>query len=466
LTSINQACVIFGTGLLGQHTFHKLKHAFTIIAYTDNNPSLWGKSINDIPIIPPNELVAYVAKNNALVFICNNLHWNDIARQLDEMGLNYYVHNQVCYELVDEILYPVSFGVPDFYRKEFPTDFSVLFVQDKSCTRTDKIANVLKDRGIKTYSAYTFSPSKAGSRSFFDEYAFWTHKDLLEFVNKSEFDVIHCSNEPDVLVNLLIHSNKKIIHDCHDMMSARNKNISLADVILEELANTRATGFMYTTNGLRDVAIRKYGTDINKTLVVGNFPLSSFSGVKKLPKLSERDGEIHCVYEGGVNDANGTIYRFFEPIWLKLAENWVHVHIYSQQFSDYCRSLEHMNPYLHYEGDYSSEALISEMTQYDIGLAMYNLSNRSDYYLNFSSPNKITEYLSAGLPVVSNVIPFIDMLTQNGGGGELNMEGDIQEQLREYQKIMIAEDFLQTHELTMDANADRILKFYKAVGEI
>lgn len=459
-----QKCVIFGAGERGREMYRKFSLEFSVIAYADNNKELWDKPVNGVPVIPPDELKPLIAKSGAKLFICNELYWGDIARQLDEMGLSYYnCENCLCYEVADGVWYPVSFGKPEPCRKTNSDDFAVLFVQDKPCTRTNKIASVLKDRDVKTYSAYTKSPSDAGTSSYIEEYAFWTYNELLEFVNESEFDVIHCSNEPDVFINLLLYSNKKVIHDSHDINDLRYNNVHAANNFLEYLANTQADGVMYTTDAMRDIMIRKYGTDIRKTLVLGNFPLRSFKDVVKYSKLSEIDGEIHCVYEGGVSNGSERPHRYFEPTFLRLAAEGIHVHIYSNQAQEYCRGLEKKSPYIHYEGNYSGSELISEMTRYDIGLAMFNLAGGWGAYLDITSANKLTEYLSSGLPVVSNVPPYVSMLKKNNCGGELDVDGDITGQLLKYKKITIPDDILQTHGFTMDANADRILEFYKRI---
>lgn len=41
--------------------------------------------------------------------------------------------------------------------------------------------------------------------------------ELIGFVNKSDFYLVYYSNTPDSLTNLLLLTNKKIVHDTHDM---------------------------------------------------------------------------------------------------------------------------------------------------------------------------------------------------------------------------------------------------------
>jgi len=438
---------------------------FDIIAYSDNNYRLWGKQKNGIKIIPPDNLPALIHDTGALIFIANELHHDDIADQLDGLHLQYFLCNySLCYERDARIWYPVSLTKTEPYQKQDPSQFSVLFVQECPCTRTDKIAHVLRKKGVLTYAAYTYAPSVAGTRSYEREFPFWSYAGLLDFVNNSGFDVIHCSNAPDILVNILIHSNKKVIHDCHDIRTIAEAKIYPGDTAMEFIANTQADGVIATTEQVRDILMRRYGTAKEKTFVLGNYPLSSFENVERLPKLSAADGQIHCVYEGSVADrtlAENMPYRFFEPIFIMLAQAGIHVHIYSHCVPEYLEQLDLEDPNIHYEGNYRGEQLITQMTQYDLGLHLDPEVMRTA--LDCASPNKLYEYLSAGLPVVTNVKGFADIVIKYHCGGMVDLHGDIVSQMRKYQKIKIPRNFCDTHGLTMDANADRLLAFYKTI---
>ena len=462
----NRKCVIFGAGERGTTIFRKLSIFFDVIAYADNNKDLWGRERNGTAIIPPDDLTELVKKTGAAIFIANELHYLDIAAQLDGYGLSYYnCENYFCYEREDGVWYPVSFGRPEACRKTGKDKFSVLFVQVKPCTRTDKIAQALKSRGVLTYSAYTASASDAGNAAYLSEFPFWTYGELLDFVNESEFDIIHCSNEPDILVNLLLHSNKKVIHDCHDIVTMSKSTATAAEILMEYIANTQADGVMYPTERVQNIMMRKYGTAEEKILVLGNYPLSSFGQVERLAKRSTIDGEIHCVYEGHIVDrshAEDIPYRFFEPIFIQLAQLGIHVHIYSHSVPEYLNLLDKEYSYIHYEGNYSGCELIREMTQYDLGLALFPPEALA--YPELASANKLAEYLEAGLPVVTNVNAYAQTITGANCGGVLDLaQDDVVSKFREYVKIWIPSDFCDTHGFTMDANAERILNFYKKV---
>lgn len=458
--------IIFSAGERGNIVYKKLSLFFEVIAYCDNNAKLWNRQCNGVPIVPPSELPELTGKTQARIFIINEKYWADIARQLDEMGIKDYINldSFLSYEYNGYLWMPVSFSKPEPYRKKDSGDFSVLYVQDKPCTRTCKIAAALKAKGVRTYSAYTGSPSDMGEEAFLDEYPFWTFTDMLDFVNQSEFDIVHCSNMPDELVTLLLHSNKKIIYDMHDTTTAFTYYTS-SQALMEYLASTQADGVIYVTEEHRRIQAEKYGVPIEKTFIIGNYPLKSFSNVIRKPRISAVDGQIHCVFEGMLPSKAAlpmVPYLQFESIWLKLADSGVHVHIYSHCVPEYCRSLEKKNPFIHYEGNLSGENLISEMTKYDAGLLLYSLPEHGD--LKTASANKLTEYFSAGLPVVSNVAMYIEELERNKCGGKLDVyKDDIRSTLAEICKIVIPEDFCDTHGWTVESYADKIIGFYKDV---
>jgi len=465
---MKQKYVIFGAGGQGTIAYLKLSCISEVIAYSDNDSKLWGKQKNGAAIVPPDELPALIEKTGAQIFIANEFHHDDIADQLDGLRLQYLLCNDgLCYERVDNVWYPVSLTQTEPYKKADASKFAVLFVQDRPCARTDKIARALRNKGVLTYAAYTCAPSVAGSQSYEREFSFWSYTGLLDFVNNSEFDIIHCSNTPDILVNILIHSNKKVVHDCHDIHTIHKKPVYQEELAMEFIANTQADGVISTTEQVRNILVRRYGTAEEKTFILGNYPLSSYENVERLPKLSAEDGQIHCVYEGGIVDrtlAQNIPHRFYEPIFIKLVRAGVHVHVYSQCVPEYLEQLDHEYPNIHYEGNYSGEQLITQMTQYDLGMLFCPEVTAAQAQVNCSSPNKLYEYLAAGLPVVTNAKFFAEVIEKYRCGEMIDInDSDIVSRMRGCQKIKIPRNFCDTYGLTMNANADRLLAFYQTV---
>lgn len=459
-----EKAVIFGAGQFGKISLAKLKFAYDVVAFADNSPSVWGTEVMGLPVISPREL----ASMDALAFISPERYWREIAEQLDGLGVRYLVLNAfLTYRLTNHRIFPFRVGNLTPYKKKAAGEFSVLFVQQYLCARTDKIAAALKAIGVRTCAAFQFTPSR--EEAAYDAQApIFSYEELLQYVNRSEFDAVHCSNEDDSLTSLLIHSNKTVIFDCHDISSESYSYILPERFLLEYIANTRSDGILVFSEEAKAVLCEKYGLDPEKVLVVGNYPSVGLFPVEKMEKLSAGDGELHCVYEGGlVFEEQTTVKKYFlSRLFLAFAGAGVHVHFYSPSDAAQCRALAARHPLLHYEGSLSGRALITRMQKYDLGFALFNISDGvMDSYLRMCSPNKLFEYLAAGLPLITNVDTFSQFCGTYGCGRHIDMEGDIAAQCREAAKLRVDGDFLERHGFTMDASAHRILTFYKKTKE-
>ena len=75
--------IIFGTGKISMRLLSKLKEDIRIIAFLDNDPSKWGSSIGQIPVLPPE-------KSMELDYDCIFLlsaHHVDMREQLTGLGV-------------------------------------------------------------------------------------------------------------------------------------------------------------------------------------------------------------------------------------------------------------------------------------------------------------------------------------------------------------------------------------------
>lgn len=450
--------VIFGCGAQGQYFFEKFNRDFDIIAFADNNSKLWGTVLLGKPVIAPCEIKT---DDKTAVFVCVQFGFIDIARQLESLNIPCFINRRgVCYRYTDTILYPVPLKRHSPFKK--PSEcYSVLFVQEVVCGRTDKISMVLKNKGVVCHNAFLIRSSQM-PEAYDKENSFYSYDDLLEFVNKSDFDIVHCSNEPDILSDLLLHSNKPVIFDTHDLLTARN-NDSIHEVYYLEYTSSKfADGTMYVGEYYRDLQAERYGFPLDKTFVIPNLPLEGQlpSKGQRKPKLSAADGGLHLVYEGGISD-NPRSHRFFENLWAAITASGIHIHYYSQQNIEYCRALEKTSQFLHYEGNLSSLDLIVEMTQYDVGLLILNPVDKN---ADMAYPNKLYEYLAAGLPVVSNLTTSSGFAAAHKVGGSLDFSADIKAQMQEYAQIRIPDDYLRNTGLTMDSYAGELLAFYKKIS--
>lgn len=461
-------CIIFGAGFYGRGAYHKLKNLYKILYYVDNNASIQGQKLFGIRIISVEEILQLVDLDTTDIIICSKAY-SDMAKQLWLLDIRDY------YVMLEGFLYhcsktekmmPVSIHREEYYKKP-QKEKNMLFIQNTACIRTHKIASLMKSRGYKVFLLYTIAPPVENNAEFAGNYTkiftVFTMTELIDFVNESEFDIVHCSNEPDFLTNLLLLTNKKIVFDTHDTMSLRAA-VDMDEMTLEYIANTKSAGVMFTSKDAAEIAKKRFPMENHPVFYIENMPLRQTIITKRYEKISKIDKEIHCVYEGGINGTMTDNSKFFELIWKRIADCGIHIHFYSQSDQTYCKTLEAQNRFFHYEGTMEAQELINELTKYDCGLAIFNVNDGNRSFLETGTANKMYEYINAGLPVlVGNINSYIEFVEKYDIGKYLDPEGDIVEQIKNVCKIKIPDDFLQKHALTMDFKAGELEEFYNEV---
>lgn len=457
---MNSKVVIWGAGEIGEIAFYKVSQIWEIIGFCDNDNNKWDQNFLGHKIYSPQVVFG--------MFDCDiviaSLYYEDIYEQILENGVD---AERIFYINPRSYLIQNLKGDELFYRKTDKEKLHILFVEYTPLIRIDKIACVLKKHGVHCDVAYLIAPKNFGMTMKETPYENYIPiNDLGEFirhVDNEDYDLVWSANSPDYLTTLLINTNKRIIHDTADMMSIW-KDIGIDSMVHEYTANKQCHANVFVTNEIRDIAKEKFGLSNKETLILNNYVLRGGKPEKYLKKKSDIDGEIHCVYEGGIWKGKRTL-RYYEDIFSQIAEKGIHVHFYSKN-NEYVRSLEKLNPYLHYEGCLTYEELITELTQYDVGLVMLNITERNNKFLQTTFPNKIFEYLYAGLPVaVANIDLLIQFVEKYGVGQYLDLKGDIKKQIYEISNIKIDKDFLENNKLTMDDQAEKILSFFERVIE-
>ena len=466
--------IIFGAGAWGRRCWNKMHKTHEIVCFADNNPQLSGKTVFDLPIINGNDLLDVYAADIDVV-ICIDKYHSDIGCQLINMGICEY------YVFIDGLLYrstsreqmlPFELNEKRYYRKSDSDEKNILFLQAAACIRTLKIAATMKNEGYKVFLLYTKTPPDSDSNSdlsnVFDEtFTFYTIHGMVDFITNSDFDIVHSSNYPDMYTALLPVTNKPFVFDIHDLRSI-GYNMTLEDAYFEYLSLEQAHGIINVSEGCERIVEQRCNLDGKETFVLPNYILKQNFAEKILPKLSQQDGMIHLVYEGGifgtkVGEKSGH-YRWFEDIWRKITDCKIHIHYYSQADIKYCRELAATSPYLHYEGNLGSSELAVELTKYDAGLACLNMTKQNAFLLNIASPNKPNEYLNAMLPVIFNLTDSRkNFLSKYDVGICLDFDGDIKAQITEACRKKVDRDFLTRNKMTMFAQGAELTKFYERV---
>ncbi|KEI97155.1 capsular biosynthesis protein [Clostridium botulinum A2B7 92] len=462
--------IIFGCGSFGERVYNNLKEDYDIEYFCDNNKDRWGKKFCGKKIISPEKLIEM--QNNIQVIVAST-YYKEILEQLLKMGIKniqYYTEtnsflNKMNY---DDFKFDSYNYLDNNYFKYNKNEIKkILFVQDAQCIRTYKIAKVIESKGIQVDIAYLRSHPSIAYKGLKLPYTNIIRiKDLnslVNFVNESDYDVIHSSNEPDYLTSFLTKCNKPIVHDCHDLMSLRG-DISNDELIHEFIANKFSEGNIYVDYSVKNYAVEKFNLDKNKpVLVLNNYTLREQKPKTFFKKLSEIDGEVHCVYQGGLSN-NPTNHRCIEDKFFKLAKEKIHVHFYTLSYDKHYEEIASKSDYIHWEGNREPYELIQEMTQYNIGLVIFNVNFRNKYFLSSAFPNKMIEYLNSGLPLLVEDLPTLKKFVQETGCGDvIDFNSDINIQMNKIKNIYLEENFLENNKFVMEEQANNIINFYNEV---
>jgi glycosyltransferase involved in cell wall biosynthesis len=286
----------------------------------------------------------------------------------------------------------------------------VLFVQNAPCIRNYKTAVTLRARGHRVTLAYTDAKLSQMYQGLSDDVydasiPFTEIRELWDLA--AGFDLVHCHNEPDVLSVGALAGPVPVVHDTHDMMTLRHPtDATLA--FFEAVANRGAAGRVYTSPYVRDIAAERYGIDLQRSAFTYNYALRRDLPERALPKRSAQDGEVHFVYQGGVGVQ---AHRDFRPLFAELARLGCHVHVYPSRHSAEYEQLAAVTPRLHYHGSVSPRDIIGELTQYDFGLVPFRINHENRTFLDTALPNKLFEYLAAGLPVAAARLKSLELFS-------------------------------------------------------
>lgn len=459
--------ILFGAGFYGKNAYLNFNNNYNIICFIDNKLGGHEENQYGIPIYSFETLRTRSLIDTDIIICTRN--YKQIELQLLSVGIKeYYVYFEGFLYINNAIatMLPVELSKYKYYKKSI-YEKNILFVQNAACIRTHKIATVMKAHGYKVFLLYTMAPPNSNNQNFVDTYdgiyGFSSVAGIVDFVENSEFDVIHSSNAPDMLTNILLRTSKTVVHDTHDMNSLWG-NESVEELILEYMANTYSAGNIYTSKGVTDIARKKFDLSNKEVFTLENVILEQEEIETPYKKMSELDREIHCVYEGGINGNDINSDRYFEDIWKRITLERIHIHFYSQGDEKYCKKLASSSDYLHYEGNMGSKELVREMTKYDCGLAIFNINDKNRVFMETGTANKVYEYINSGLPVaVGDLNSYKEFVENYKVGLQIDFSKNLRKQFENLIKISIPCNFLEDNKFTMMSKGEEIVAFYERV---
>lgn len=339
---------------------------------------------------------------------------------------------------------------------------NILFVQEAPCIRNYKMATALRSRGHSVSLAYTKARLSQMYKGLGDDVynrciRIQNYRQLWDI--SSDYDVVHCHNEPDVLTVAALAGDTPVVHDTHDLVSLRAAGEDESLSYFEGVANRGADGRVYTTPFQMQEASELYGVD-GPSLVFYNYASQSDIPSSLLPKLSEKDGRFHLVYEGGVGVQG---HRDFSELFLSVASDAVRIHIYPTRYVEQIADIFKPNPYIAYHKPLSLKEIIRQMSQYDAGIIPFNMEKGNKRFLDSTIANKLIEYLAAGLPVVASPLKsYVEYFKDNPVGFVFHTPDDIVSRIDELKDIAEKTD-LTRYVRTYESEIGRMVAFYQHV---
>jgi glycosyltransferase involved in cell wall biosynthesis len=273
-----------------------------------------------------------------------------------------------------------------------------------------------------------------------------------------DIDLIHVHNEPDWMGHICkqVRPDLPVVFDCHDLFSARIGQ-SVAD---EDLAFKKCDAFIYPSYGYQEIAHKFHKDRIgNKPeAVIYSMVNREFVQEQGLPFLDA------CVYQGGLRtkDEEENVeeslryysYRDYRRLFLKLTARNVPLVAFTANYDaldKYSNTGAFMIPPVEYP------FLLRELTRFRWGLAGGPVRHTQ---WDTAMPNKLFEYLAAGIPVIAfNAMEVEEFVKEHGVGVVLEDFRDIPRIYNDsdrYKKVVMEKRW----QFTMENQVDKIIQMY------
>ncbi|MEZ9530315.1 hypothetical protein AB4148_15415 [Vibrio sp. 10N.286.51.F4] len=225
-------------------------------------------------------------------------------------------------------------------------------------------------------------------------------------LRESKPDIIYVNNiytVPSLILFKLMYPKAKFIYDSHELIvpdPKTNKSIASRKSIFLEWIATRVSDLVISTNSCRSnlmqdyynlkslpIAIENFVDLPHRNRDVTNFQINSitkyvYQGVLKPGRYLEEMIETFAAIR--VKDKNHELHILgFGPI--------------EKALIDKAHSLGVLNTGVFFHGKKSRNELYEETPNFDVGLVIYDFSNMNNRYC---SPNKTSEYVLSGLPIL------------------------------------------------------------------
>lgn len=334
----------------------------------------------------------------------------------------------------------------------------ILMVCDSMCVRAMKIGLMLQAAGH--FVAYTLRQVRNPSlhTSVRPQWPFGDPSQLYQMLEGLQgFDLIQVTSEPmDMAWHVRQHTDLPIVWDIHDLNAFRDSEPNEAEFKSVESAD----GYLCPSRYYHQHAGEVYG-DKPSIVVYSQCNKFMLEGIDKAPVMGPVNG---LVYEGGIGALPETPkersmygYRNFEDLFRGLSERGILVTVFGGNPRDamtYESTGALVMPTLGYY------PLLSQLKRFEAGF-FGNLQHHPA--LDCSMPNKIWEYLAAGIPcVVMNARESGEWVEEWGAGISV---GSIEELMDRWNELGDLKARVQAHryDWIMERQIPKLNGFYEDI---
>ena len=321
------------------------------------------------------------------------IHTEALSQGTHTMTFRLSSTSEICYIRPSErviVVHSVSFKALPLVSQgpgtlKLPIPWSrktVLFITGTACSRAEKEAVSLRKRGYAVYLLCTEMAPYVSPFSFDGVMEYKDEKSLREALTRIQPKIVHVHNKPSWPAIVSSQMGIKTVLDVHDYVRPSEDPSHLVE------ACKSVDAVITVSKGLANILERETGKKVG-VVETGAFPsLVSDEGTERF-----QDGKVHVVYIGSLYDRDYAV-RWKEKMckFLSKYENVV-LHLHAAYFRDvFTPDTGHERLVL--EDACKAKDVQHVLRQYDIGLRTVHYQGR------WVMPNKLMEYIAAGLPVL------------------------------------------------------------------
>jgi glycosyltransferase involved in cell wall biosynthesis len=216
---------------------------------------------------------------------------------------------------------------------------------------------------------------------------------------------VYCANDLDTLLitRLAAWFDRRLVYDSHelwpDMLIQVPPFVKTALMRIERFLIARVDAVMTVNEFIARVLTQRYSIK-SPVQVIHNYPLRSTH--VRSPDEKRRSGRVTALYHGILSPERGL--ENLVNAAQQLLPDIVLVFRGSGALEEALKALARGRTNIRFERPVGMREVVKAAESADVGIVPFLATNLSNYYI---SPNKLFEYIQAGLPIAASNLPFL-----------------------------------------------------------